>query len=79
MSLTKEYLRLRHKINPVIGWVEMLVVRPLEGLSEEHTECDAMQWLILKTICRGMGGCETFDAVEIGADRRRMIERKTLP
>ena len=51
MSLTKDYLRLRQKITPVIRWVKMLVDRPLEGLSEEHTECDAMQWLILKTIC----------------------------
>jgi len=42
-SDTEEYLRERHKINPVIGCVEEPVVSPLEGMSEEQKEYEAMQ------------------------------------
>lgn len=42
-SDTEEYLRERHKINPVIGCVEEPVKSPLEGMSEEQKEYEAMQ------------------------------------
>jgi len=42
-SDTEEYLEVRHKINPVLGCVEEPVVSPLEGMSEEQKEYEAMQ------------------------------------
>jgi len=42
-SDTEEYLRERHKVNPVIGCVEEPVVSPLEGMSEEQKEYEAMK------------------------------------
>lgn len=42
-SDTEEYLAHRDKINPVVGCVEDPMPNPLEGMSEEQKEYEAMQ------------------------------------
>ena len=42
-SDTEEYLQERHKINPIIGCVEEPKVSPLEGMTDEQKEYEAMQ------------------------------------
>jgi hypothetical protein len=42
-SDTEEYLRFKEKINPVIGCYEEPKPNPLEGMSEEQKEYEAMQ------------------------------------
>ena len=42
-SETEEYRELKHQVNPITGRVEPPRCNPMEGLSEEQKEFEAMQ------------------------------------
>lgn len=54
-SDTEEYVENRHKVNPVVGCVEPTRPSPLEGMTEEQKEYEAMKLVNLINDMHNLG------------------------